>query len=355
MAEYIHDVVDPAELTGYVREQVDGDLPFGGLLPPEQVEDIEYELSQLDSIDGQVAKYRSWDTAPPLGKRPGVTIVGGEIPPLGLSMRLNERDIIRFNRIRQGIADRFDQRVVDIIYGDAVNTARAVQNRVTLAHGELLTTGEVTLTELDPNVVAGSELKATFNVPAGHLGVAPTGADWDTPATAVPLTDLQSFEFTYRAANGGMSPDAWIISPEVETFLLANDQIRGLLYNAPDDYFPTTEQLGRAVNQRGVRGRFVVSSVERPALDGSGSARVIGPQYVIGVRYAALGSTLYGISANAATLAGNGQITFTDAPGIVAFQEQSVRPPAIITTAEGVVLPVLRDPKALFVAEVYTP
>jgi hypothetical protein len=350
VAEYITDVIDPAELTGYVREQVDGDLPFAGILPPVEVDDIEYELTQLDSVDGQVAKYRSWDTAPPLGKRPGITIVGGEIPPLGLSLRLNERDIIRFNRLRQGIGDRFDQRVVDIILGDAVNTARAVQNRVTLAHGELLTTGTVSLTELG-DVVAGSELKATFNVPAGHLGVTPT-VPWTTAATATPLTDLQGWEATFRAANGGLSPDAWIMSSTVMAALAASDQVRGLLYNAPGQYVPTQAEIQNAVNGRGVRGTFVVSDIERPALDGSGSARVIGEEFVIGVRYAALGSTLYGISANAATMAGNGTIQFTDAPGIIAFQEQSIRPAAIMTTAEGVVLPVLRDPKALFVADV---
>lgn len=355
MAEYITDVVDPAELTGYVREQVDGELPFAGLFPPVQVDDIEYELSQLDSVDGQVAKYRTWDTAPPLGKRPGVTIIGGEIPPLGMSMRLNERDIIQFNKLRQGVADQYGQRVVDTIFNDAVNMARAVQNRVTLAHGELLTSGQVTLTELDPGVVAGNELKATFNVPAGHLGVSPVGADWDDTTTSVPLTDLAAWEATYRAANGGLSPDAWIISTEVENFLVQNDQVRSQFFAAPGAYLPTTEELRRAVGQRGVRGQLVVSDIERPALDGSGSARVIGPQYVIGIRYAALGSTLYGISANAATMAGNGTIQFQDAPGIIAFQEQWVRPPAIITTAEGVILPVLRDPKALFVAEVYTP
>jgi hypothetical protein len=352
-AEYITDVIDPAELTGYVREQVDGDLPFATLFPPVQVEDIEYELTQLDSVAGQVAKYRSWDTAPPLGKRPGVTIIGGEIPPLGLSMRLNERDIIRFNRLRRDLADRFDQRVVDTIYADAVNMARAVQNRITLAHGELLTSGEVTLTELGEGIVAGNELKATFNVPAGQLNVAPAGDQWDVVATAVPLTDLLTWEETYRDANGGLSPDAWIMSTKAESYLMQSTQVRNQFVNAPTAYMPTSDEVRRAVGQRGVRGQIVISDIERPALDGSGTARVIPENVVVGVRYAALGSTLYGISANAATLAGNGTIEFTDAPGIVAFQEQQVRPPAVLTTAEGVALPVLRDPKALFVATVF--
>lgn len=39
-------------------------------------------------------------------------------------------------------------------------------------------------------------------------------------------------------------------------------------------------------------------------------------------------------------------------PGIVTYVESEVRPARIITTSEGVSLPVLRDPSGLFVATV---
>jgi len=355
MTEFITDVVDPARLTGYVRAAVDGMLPFGGLLPARNVDDIEYEISQIDTTGaGQVARYRSWDTAPPLGKRPGIAIIGGEIPPLGLSMRLNEKDIIRLNKIRAGIAERSDQGVVETIYGDAVNTAAAVQNRVTIAHGDLLTTGSVTLTELgdveDPETNA---VVATFDVPGTQMGVTPAGAVWSNHAAAVPVFDLKAWEAEYRRNNGGRNPDAWGISSEIMADLVLNTQIRNLapvMGTIPGIISEAT--VAQVLRAAGVNAPLVVmNDVERPALDGSGVGRVIDERKVIGLR-AGIGATLFGITPNAATLAGNGRIAFRDAPGIVAFVQQSVRPAAIMTTAEGVVLPVLTDPNGLFVATV---
>ena len=95
--EYITSVIDPAELTGYVREVVDGDLPFESLFPTVQTDDIEYELSIVDVTGaGEVARYRSWDTPAPIGRRPGLSVIRGEIPPLSWGYRLNEKDLKRF-------------------------------------------------------------------------------------------------------------------------------------------------------------------------------------------------------------------------------------------------------------------
>src|SRR5688572_6584548 len=111
--EYITDVVTPAELTGFVRELVDGDLPFAALFPPRLTEDIEYELTNGDlRAAGEVARYRSWDTPAEIGRRPAITTVRGEIPPLAWGYRLNEKEFLRLERVRAGIGDRTDLRVV---------------------------------------------------------------------------------------------------------------------------------------------------------------------------------------------------------------------------------------------------
>lgn len=352
--EYITDVVSPAELTGFVREwaDTDGQLPFASLLPPVQVDDIKYELDQVDGFVGEVARYRTWDTIGRIGKRPGVTTVVGEIPPLDWSYRLNEQDIIRFNRLRTGLGDRFDAGVVDRILNDARNAANAVQNRITLAHGEVLTTGEVRLTELG-NVVSGNELVASFAVPAAQMGVTPA-VPWSTHATATPVADLKAWEAIFRSNNGGQNPEMWLVSSEVMADLALNAQIMTLA-GGTSGVTPgviTDQTVSQVLRAAGVQAPLAVSDVERPALDGSGNARVIGERFVLGLRPSVLGSTLYGISANAATLAGNGTMQLTDAPGLIAFQTQEVRPPQIMTTCEGIALPVLRDPNALFSAEV---
>lgn len=358
MAEYFTEIIDPVDLTGYVREYTQGDLPFSDLLPPLLVDDIEYELMQLDHGGGPVARYRSWDTAPRLGRRPSVTTITGEIAPLGLSYRLNERDIKRMNNMRRDGGSRLDRRVIDQIYDDAGNAAKGVMNRVTWAHGELLTTGVVTLAELDPSVAAPNVLRAEFNVPAGHLGVSPAGADWDNVATSVPLADFKAWESTFRAANGGLNVEAWLISPEVESLLAQNAQVRAQLIGAPSGYVPTPQDMRSAARQFGVKGELITIDIERPLIDDdTQSGRVIPEQFVIGLRASALGNTLFTPSANAETLALAGGVRqmLTDELGVVAFQLAEINPPSYITTADGIILPVLQDPSALFAAEVYTP
>lgn len=354
MAEFITDVIPPDVLTGYVREALDdGDLPLGGLFPPVLLEDVDYVLTNTQRIVGQVARYRSWDTAIPIGKRPGVSTITGEIPPLGYGFRLNEKDILQFPKIRNGIRDQFSTEVEDRIFNDALNAAHAIQNRITLAQAELLTTGTVKLAEIgDP--VSGSEVKATFDVPANQLAVAPAFV-WTNHAAALPITDLLAWETIFRAANGGLNPDAWFMSSARMGDLVLSAQIKLLASGVPGQAATmiTADHVRQVISAMGVTGQLIVWDDERPTFANDGtSARIIPADKVIGVRSGAVGSTFYGICPDAAMLAGNGELQLTDAPGIIAFQERKLAPAEVKTTAEALALPVLRDPAALFVADV---
>ena len=211
---FITDVVEPAALTGYVREEVSGSLPFAGIFPVDAVDDIEYELENIDLRgSAEVARYRTWDTVPDIGKRPGIRIIGGEIPPLGWSYRLNEKDLGRIGRMRQGVADRTDRRVVDVIFDDAKRASEAVQNRLTIAHAELLQTGAVLLRELGDVADPEAGMQATFakgldlsengqaldaireNPPGQHfLGTAHTLANFETAFYRSETADNSSYE-----------------------------------------------------------------------------------------------------------------------------------------------------------------
>lgn len=354
MAEFITDVIPPDKLTGYVRESLtDGDLPLGGLFPPTEVRNVEYELTNTQRFVGEVARYRAWDTAIPIGKRPGLSTITGEIPPLGWGYRLNEKDILQFPRIRQGIRDDFTQEVEDRIFNDAVNAAKAVQNRITLAQAELLTTGTVTLAEIG-NPVTTNEVKAVFDVPAGHLGVFPAIL-WTVHATSVPITNLLAWEATFRSNNGGLNPTDWLMSSARMGDLVLSAQIKLLASGVPGTAATmiTADTVRQVASAMGVNGRLVVIDEERPSYANDGtSARIIPADLVIGVRADALGSTFYGICPDAAMLASNGDLQLTDAPGIIAFQERRLAPAEVKTTAETLALPVLRDPAAMFVADV---
>lgn len=353
--EFITDVVSPVELTGFVRELVDGDLPFRTLFPAARVDDIEYELTNVDvSTAGEVARYRAWDTPALIGKRPGITIIQGEIPPLAWGYRLNEKELTRFDRLRASIAERSDQRVVDTIFNDAERAGRSVQNRLTLAHGDLLVDGALTLTELG-SPETGNAVTATFAVPGAQLGVTPATVAWTDHAAAVPVTDLKAWEAIYRPNNGGRNPDAWGVSSEIMADLVLNAQIKSVASGTsgvtPGIIGP--DQVNQVLRAMGVNAPIVVMfDVERPTLTSGTPARVVNNRKIVGLR-AGMGATLYTQPPAVAGLVRSGAEQMASLePGIIAYQVGSIDPAWVKTTAEGLAIPVLRDPNALFVATV---
>jgi CheY-like chemotaxis protein len=354
MAEFVTDVVTPAQLTAAVQAAMTGGLPFEGIIPSRPTDNIKQAISRVDlRVSAEVARYRAWETVPDIGRRPGFSIEEYEIAPLGWSYRLNEEDLERFNRLQQGIGERLDSTVVDAIFNDALRAANAVLNRLTLTHGELLSTGRVTLTELG-NPVTANAIPVVFPVPANQLNVAPATL-WSNTGTSTPVTDLAAWEAIYRANNDGRNPDAWGISSEILANLVLNTQIRTL---APvTGIVPgviTAATVGQVLSAAGVAAPLVVTNdVERPRLDGSGNARVIGNRKVIGLQ-AGMAQTYFAPPPVLAVMgsAGNARLLRSEAQGVIAYSTTGIRPPEVITTAEAVALPLLERPSALFIANV---
>ena len=341
MAEFVTDVIDVPELVGYVRENAVLEGPtLAGLIPAVTVDDLEFELQNIEAVNMQVARFRAWDTAPPLGRRPGMAIIRGEIAPLGLSMTLNEREIKRFAALRAGLAEGTDEDV----YDDARICAQACAVRQELVRADLIVDGKVTINE------NGFSAEATYPVPGANF-IAPA-TPWSTYATAVPVNDFLDAEEGYRARNSGRNPDAWLVSSEVVGDLTLSTQIRELAY-ATSPTVPsiiTQETVGAVFRAMGVRAPLVVFDEQLPDATET-LVPAIPTRKVIGVRRGTM-NVFVGTTPSAELMAGNGIISRRDAAGIIAWVEQEIRPARVITTAENVCMGVLRDPNALMVLTV---
>ncbi len=353
MAEFITDVITPNQLTASVREAFTGSLPFEGLIPSVGTDNLKQAIATVDlSTSPEVARYRAWETVPDIGRRPGFSLEEYEIAPLAWSYRLNEEDLARLDRVRQGVADRLDQGVIDLMFDDALRATEAVENRLTLTHAELLQFGRVTLDELGNPAVANA-VRVTFPVPAAHLNVVPA-TPWSTVGTADPVLNLRTWEATYRSNNRGRNPDAWCISSEILADLQRNTSLSQLIYpNAVAlPRYLTTEQVAQALQLGGVNAPLVVTNdVERPALNGTGFGRVINNRRVIGLQ-AGMARTYFTPPPVLITMPGNARIDRRTAQGVIAYAISEIRPPMVLTTAEAVALPLLERPSALFVATV---
>lgn len=336
MGEFITDVIDIPELIGYVRESAVLQGPnLAGIIPPQQVDDIEYELLNIEGPNLQVARYRSWDAPPPVGKREGFATIKGEIQPLGLSMVLNEKELARLQNLRAGLPGSAQS-----IYDDALTGAMAAQLRIEVGRGDMLHDGKVTINE------NGCNVEANFGVPGTHLVTA--GTAWSNHAGATPVTNLKAWEAVYRADNGGRDPDGWLISSEALADLTMNTEVKTLASGTsgvvPGIIGP--DQVAQVLRAAGVRAPLIPFDGQVP--DGSGVATPTIPVRDVVAFRRGFAQVFYGTSPTADVMVGNGIIQRREAAGIIAWAEQEIRPAKVITTGEAVALPVLRDPNALF-------
>lgn len=339
----IYDLVDVAELTGFVRDLDFPDFALDGVLPNEEVPDIAYRLRRA-TIERRAATYRAWDTESPIARRGPLSTIEGEIPPLSEKIRLGEYDRLR-NAAERGDSGATDE-IVQTIFDDAQMRTWAVQARIEIARGDVLTDGTFTLTNEN-----GLSMTIDYGVPGTHL-VTPATV-WSDTTNAVPLTNLRTWVALWRTDNGGQNPGVILASSAVITNLLLNAQIKSMLVNnGITPAFATLPQVNQVLNAHGLPP---IVQFDEQIVDSTGATVTVIPAdrvVILPANPTDLGWTFYGTTAEALELVSEGRLVRSDAPGIVAVVQKDFDPVGIWTKAAGVALPVLRDPNKLLVADV---
>jgi hypothetical protein len=354
----IFDLVDPVELTEYVRAYNDETLRarfvLEQILPNRELPDLEYRLRTGGLTDVDVAEFRAWDTPPPMTGRPGITRKRGELPPVSRQIPLLEEEGLRLRALETGS----DNPIVDAIFDDAARMMRAVQGRIELARGDVLTDGIVTINE------NGVNLTVDYGVAAGHLPVLAGAAQWTTAnaATATPITNLLAWLETYKTDTGTLPRG--IMMPRSRLAALAvNLEVRQY---AQAGAATTTAR----VNMATIGEIFAEFGI--PPLMGLGADPTGDPFYDVSVRVNGtltrvipedkvvfvppadepLGNTFYGLTAEAVRLIERNKITAQDAAGVVALVLQNDNPVQTFTLATAIALPAIANPELIFTADV---
>lgn len=334
------DYVAPAELTGYVRAAT-ADLDANQFtlsrwLPSQNIDDLQYRFTSGGEGLVDAATFRAYDAESPIGSRPGINRVTGELPPISRKVRLGEYD-----RLRQR---RANAQITDAIFSDAARMARAVMARIELARGQALYAGSVTISE--NGVVA----TISFGRAGGHT-VAP-GTLWTTVATATPLQDLMTWRDTYVATNG-TEPGAILTSRRVLALMMRNAEMRNLVFPAANQPSLVTETaVAQGLAAYGLPPIFTYDAQVR--VNGS-ATRVIPDDRLIllpaqgSADASDLGATLFGTTAE--SLEPEFGLT-GDEPGVVAGSYSTKDPVAVWTKAAAIALPVLANANLTLAADV---
>jgi hypothetical protein len=333
----------PTELTGYARAAL-ADFPVNRFalaqwLPNRQIDDLMYRFTRGGEGLTEAATYRAYDTESPIGKRPGVTRITGELPPISRKIRLGEYD-----RLRQR---RADNAIRNAILDDTTRMVRAIAARLEMARGEALYTGKLTLNE--NGVIATVD----FGRKAGHTVTAATL--WTDLVNSKPITDLMSWRDTYVATNG-QDPGAILTSRRIASLLLQNAQIKNVAYpSSSPASLVTQDTVNNVLSAFGLPPIHIYDA--QVSVNGSGT-RVIPDNRLLFLPTPTsdpagtdLGATLLGTTAESMEPE-YGLDNEADQPGIVAGAYSTKDPVAVWTKAACIGLPVLANPDLTFAATV---
>lgn len=338
------DIVDPVNLTGFVRE-VPGplNLTLNTILPDVYIEDIDVAWDILNRTN-RTAMFRSYDAETPLTSRDSFERRRVALPPLGVKSVVGELERLRLEQIRSGGNNQ--SRMVEAIYDDAARNTREVLARMEMARGDVLTDWKFTLAGEN-----GLTMEADFGMPAGHNPV-PT-VPWTDYADSDPIQDLVTWVNAYTLA-AGEPPRYAMMSRTIVGHLLMNARVRtyaGSLAGTPQ--MVTRQQLNTVLEAFDLP-QIVVYDTQINV--GTTATRPIPVDRVLLLPGdpRSLGATFWGVTAEALELAGgqNPGIAFSEAPGLVGVVMRDGDPVRTWTKVTAIGMPIITDPKRLMVADV---
>ncbi|KZM72211.1 major capsid protein [Nocardia terpenica] len=337
--------VHPDSATVFAREiPLPSDHKLAAFLPDQLVQEQTIKLVNTTRVN-RTASFRSFDGNIPQLERDFFETKEVDLLPISVQGMKGELERLQLERARQKGGSL--SAITSAIYNDIELAVRAIRNRIEVARGELLHTGKIDLAGEN-----GLYLKADFEVPGDHFVTA--GKVWTDTAAAQIVSDLATWTEKYIADNG-FAPAGMIISRKTASLLQRNAEFRtyaasiagspqivsrSVVNNVLEDYNlpPIAEVYDTVIRVDGV------------------DKRVIPENKVIFVPPAGrLGGVKWGVTATALELvnAAQSDMTFEDAPGITGVVVKSGPPFKETTVVDALTLPVLEDPKSLFVATVY--
>ena len=350
----VTNIVDPVELTGFVRELVDNEVSGAGtlerFLPNTYRLLLEYEFNKAVRERAKVAHYRAFDAETDMTTRPGFDKVSGAIPPISRKMLLSEADRVRLN-LAFASNDTKSRYLRELVFNDAARITKEILARIELARGSVLETGTVTFTSRE-------QLELTINYNDGASAIQTNSASplWTTAnvATATPIADMRDWMQTYADANYDDLPVVGVTSRKVINRAMACQEVLDLFQNQAGNAPPfiQPQAFAQLLSVYGIPP--LVEYKTRLDVDGT-VTRVLSEDKIIWLPAANLdtfGETMFGVGAECLDLAEEGGIPLETAPGLVGRAWKETEPPKQWVRVGGIAMPVLKDPQRIMVSTV---
>lgn len=336
--------VEPDDLTTFVREvPVTPGRVLLDQFPRRDVDDNQVDWAEITHTN-RVAKFRSWDGRIHVSTRDTVGEKLVKLPPLSSSLNMGEYERLQIQFARTGGSRQ--SAYVNAIYNDATTLTNEVLNRMEMAWGDVLTDGKLTINE------NGLVSEADYGVPSTHI--VNTNSTWATVATAAVVTELIAWHDVYIATNG-RAAGRILTSQKVLRLMLRNAEvINAIKGSAMGSTMVTVTELNNLLTDHGLP--TVGTPIDTMLSVDNVSTRVIADDKVLFLpdNLGELGYTAWGVTATALELvnAPQSDMSFEQAPGVVGVVIKEGPPFRSYTLVDAAAMPVLTNPKLLFVADV---
>jgi hypothetical protein len=359
MPDMLNDIIDPVELTSFIRsltDDLEGPGSLNRFLPNQFRLALEAEFAHAIRERTAVAHYRAFDVPADLSSRPGFSKSSVAIPPISRKMLLSEADRTRLNlALAGGLANNASHSrwLEDIIFNDAERITREVLARLELARGSVLRTGTVTFT-------ADERLELTVDFNDGPRSILTNSASplWTVAnaATATPIQDMREWMETYGDNNEDDRPVVGLTSAKVITRAMGTTEVKDLFQNVAGNSpaFVTEGQFAQLLSAFGLPP--LVEYKTRLNVDGT-VTRVLNEDEIVWLPAPSVdtfGETMYGVGSEALDLVQMGGIDISTAPGLTGRAWKTIDPPQNWVRVGGIAMPILKDAGRIMVSTVTT-
>lgn len=293
-------------------------------MPDKNVYDIKFSYNVINRVYARTASITGFNAAAPLRDKDGLAKHFGEVAKVQHGFRVDEEELLRFNRPR---SDEERQQAIDYVYDQTDNLVNGVRDVREWMRAQAIYKDNLVYAENDVRI------NVTFGIPAANKITA--GTAWSATATATPLTDLQTAVARFKAANRGQAPAVIHISSAVVSELLMNEQIKAQLFGDPTDRRLVTQADIRTVFGALSLPDFVVNDDEID--NGEGLERLLPERRLVLLPAGEVGKTMKGV-----TVEKNYQ------PGTYVITEiKETNPPQQAVFVGETVFPALQRPSAV--------
>jgi hypothetical protein len=290
------------------------------------------------------AKFRNWDGNYWVSPRDTGKVTRQRMIPLGGKLGLGEYERREMEFKRYG--GTVQSILVDAIYNDLENLARYALNRVELAWGDVLADGVLTINE------NGVQQQVDYGIPSANKVTAATL--WSNTATSTPLTDLIAWYDQYVTLNG-TGPGRLLFSLSTARNLQKNTSLINAIRGAQTGVTNVTlEEISGLFNSYGLPP-VSTDNVYNSNMDVDGVTTPVLPAnkfLFLPDDLGTLGFTAWGTPTTVLELNAN-NVQVQQEAGLIGIIVREENPPFQKQTfVDGVVLPVLADPRKILVATV---